>query len=279
MNKPSTLRIVTILVPLLSAILMIGLIVSQNRRLHALEDQRTQITQQITSLDMLAREIQARPPMSKMAAAPPAPDEQPVFLDLIRGFANSSLVELTKYENKTVAPPAPESAEAKASALPSGVIALTSNVEVAGGYNQVRQFMTELWRSPRLFNTTDMKWSAPLDKWPSTRLAFTLTRYVHTIAAAGPAASITPTGGAAATGGRSATPTVNPATPGVVSPATGAANTNGASILPGAANTLPGARNPSGATPTAPTMRNAPAPANAPRNVPAATGSGASTRP
>lgn len=266
MNKPSTLRIVTILAPLLSGILAIFLIVTQNRRLHALEDQRAQITQQITSLDLLAREMQARPPLSKMAAAPPAPDEQPVFLDLIRGFANSSFVQLTKYDNKTVPPPAPESAEAKASALPSGVIALTSNVEVAGGYNQVRQFMTELWRSPRLFNATDLKWSAGLDKWPATRLAFTLTRYVHTAAAAGPAAPGMPTGSAAIPGGSGGTPTANFATP-------GATNTNGAT------NAVPGARNSFGATPTAPVMRNAPGAANAPRTVPAAPAPGASARP
>ncbi len=265
MNKPSTLRLVTILAPLLSGILAIFLIVTQNRRLHALEDQRAQITQQITSLDLLAREIQARPPLSKMAAAPPAPDEQPVFLDLIRGFANSSLVQLTKYDNKTVPPPAPESAEAKAGAMPPGVIALTSNVEVAGGYNEVRQFMMELWRSPRLFNTTDLKWSAGLDKWPATRLAFTLTRYVHTAAAAGPAAAGMP-------GGSAATPAANAATP-------GAADTNGATSTSGTTGAFPGAQNPSGATQARPNMRNAPAPTTTPRAVPAATRPGASARP
>ena len=185
MNKPSTLRIITIVAPLLCLILAVVLTASQVRRLQAQETQRTLLTQQITSLDQLARAIQAQPPLSKMAAAPPSPDEQPVFLELIRGFAFASRVQLIKYENKTVPPPAQGSAEAKTNALPANVVALTSNVEVAGSYNQVRQFMNLLWTSPRLFNTTELKWIAT-DKWPVTRMSFVLTRYVHIVDTSAP---------------------------------------------------------------------------------------------
>ena len=89
-------------------------------------------TQQIAALDRLAREIQVRPIGRKVAVVPPSPDEQPLFLNMLRGFADNSRVQLAKYDNRTVPPPASGSADAKTNLLPPGVIALTSNVEIAG---------------------------------------------------------------------------------------------------------------------------------------------------
>ena len=100
MNKLSTLRLASIVVPLLSAIIALFLVTYQVRRLHQFEEDRTRITAQRNLLDKLIREMRNQPQQAKVAVVPPVANEQSLFLNMIRNFAVGSRVQLVKYENK-----------------------------------------------------------------------------------------------------------------------------------------------------------------------------------
>ena len=201
MNKFSSIRLASVAVPLVSAMLALFLVMFQVRRLHQFEEDRTRTNAQINRLDKLIREMKNQPLQGKVAVVPPVANEQSLFLNMLRGFAIGSRVQLVKYENKPVAapPPPPVSSstdtktEAKPTGLPPGVTALTSNVEVAGDYQALRQFMYQLWHAPRLYNTIDLKWMREQQRGRQeevlpTRLSFTLTRYVYMPMSAAPPA-------------------------------------------------------------------------------------------
>jgi hypothetical protein len=186
MNRDSMLRLSGVVVPLGSAMIALFLVMFQVRRLHEFEEERTRTTTQMSQLEKQIREMKSQPQRAKVAVVPPVSNEQSLFLNMIRRFAISSRVQLVKYENKPA--PSPLSADAKTSAkptgLPAGVTALSSNVEVAGDYQALRQFMYKLLRAPRLYNTTDLKWMREQQRnqqevVPPTHLTFTLTRYVY----------------------------------------------------------------------------------------------------
>ncbi len=184
MNKsPSTfswLKLATVLLPIIGVMAAIFLVFLQWNKLNSLKEQKEKTEQQLAVLNRLSLEIKAKPTLSKVAVVPPTYDEQSQFLNMIRGFAEKSRVRLVRYNNRYIPPPPPDSAEAKKPTLPPGVMALNSEVEVAGDYNSIRQFMYQLLHAPRLYNTVDLKWNRGTtnEKWPLTHLGFTLLRYV-----------------------------------------------------------------------------------------------------
>ena len=186
MNKSSSSanwsKVATFLLPIMAVVAVGFFIVIQWNRLHTLQAQQQKTEHDIVFLDNLFLQMKARPAMSKVAVVPPALDEQSQFLDMIRKFADQNQIHLVRYTHRIVAPSAADSTEAKKSGIPLGVLPIASEVEVSGNYNGIRHFMYQLLHSPRLYNTTDLKWSRESngEKWPITHLNFTLLRYVST---------------------------------------------------------------------------------------------------
>ena len=186
MSKSSSnaawIRLATYLMPIVAVPAAIFLVFLQWTHLRALQEQRTKTEHNLAFLDQLSHEMKTQPPLRKVAVIPPTLDEQSLFLDMVRKFADQSHVHLVRYTNRPAPPPPPaDSAEAKKNGMPPGVAALTSDVEVSGDYNGIRQFLYQLLHAPRLYNTTDLKWTrgAYNERWPITRLSFTLLRYVE----------------------------------------------------------------------------------------------------
>ena len=190
-SNTSWIKLATVLMPVVAVLAAGFLIFLQVTRLRSLGEQQTKTENDLVFLNRLSQEIKNQPTLNKIAAIPPALNEQSLFLDMIRKFADQSQVHLVRYTNRVVPAPSADSPEAKKNALPPGVLALTSDVEVSGNYNGIRQFLYQLLHSPRLYNTTDLRWSrgTNTDQWPITHLTFTLLRYVETpiIAPAKPA--------------------------------------------------------------------------------------------
>lgn len=181
-SSASWIKLATVLMPIVAVLAAGFLVFLQVTHLRSLSEQRTKTEHDIAFLEQLSHQMQAQPTLTKVAAIPPTLDEQSLFLDMIRKFADQSQIHLVRYTNRVVPAPPADSPEAKKNALPPGVMALTSDVEVSGNYNGIRQFLYQLLHSPRLYNTTDLRWNrgTNTEQWPTTHLTFTLLRYVAT---------------------------------------------------------------------------------------------------
>jgi hypothetical protein len=219
-NRTSLINSATLLVPLVCLILSGAVVFYEWRRNQQLADDRLQVEKQIAFHEKLMGQITQMPQPSRMPTVEMTENEQPSFLNSLRLSADAYQVRLVRWSNAVPVPGAGGSADDPArKIMPAGVIPIASQVELQGRYEQVRQFLYELMRSPRLLNISDIRWSRG-EPWPNTRLTFTLTRYVTQ----GPSPFSEPTGGTAPPGriygapgafetrgeGRSAPPPVPP---------------------------------------------------------------------
>ena len=160
----------------------------QYRKVTALRADIVTADAQIAVVDQKLKEIQLTPPTSRVAAVPLSTHEQPMFVNWLRETATASRVEMTKWTNMPAPPPPPQSTTAAADQpkdpnapkpLPRGYLALVSAVEVSGKYGDIRDFLYLLLRSERVVTLNGVKWHRG-EKWPKTKVSFTLTRYVNT---------------------------------------------------------------------------------------------------
>ncbi len=190
MNKLSLFNIAAIVVPFACFLIAGGVIYREVLRINQLNDTRIQMEKNIAFLETIQKELDRQPPLPRFPTVEQSPREQPDFLNTLRMFAFATSVRLVRYTNATPIAPSSTSAANQDTkpASPSGVIPIASSVEVAGRYTNIREFLYALQRSPRLFNMSDIRWTASAERWPITSTSFTLTRYVTAAkTAAGPA--------------------------------------------------------------------------------------------
>jgi len=188
---PRFARTLSWLMPVLCALVIAGVVGRQWMALQALGREHRSVEQDIAVVENSLRQLDAAPPPSRIATEELSNREQVSFLNMLRGYADAWRVRLVRWSNGTPIAPG-MAAEGAPNRLPEGVYAIGSAVEVAGAYNDVRRFLYDLQRSPRLYNLSEVRWTRG-DKWPITMASFTLTRYV-TAAAPGVSSSAAPAG-------------------------------------------------------------------------------------
>ena len=152
----------------------------QHLRQIRLQQELTQ--KQLTDLNQMLTAVSQQPSLTKFPTAPNTPEEQGAFLTMLRAAAEAHGAQLVHFELKstpsefTNATTVNGTAAATVKKMPDGVIPIFNDVELAGNYPAVREVLYDLLRAPRLYNTTDLKWTTD-DKY-ITRLRFTLIRYV-----------------------------------------------------------------------------------------------------
>lgn len=197
MNKQKLLLIGQIALPAFCLIAGSFAMLRQVRRGNEAREERGRIDRQIILVDAKLKELEKPRPFIRYPAAMAGPQEQPEFLNIMRGYSAAANVKITKWLSQTPvaaakAPTAtagsggsPLSAQpatqnptaALAAALPPGVTAIPAAVQVNGPFNNVRQFLYSVLSDRRLINLSDVRWSRT-EKWPTTGVEFTLTRYV-----------------------------------------------------------------------------------------------------
>lgn len=192
-------RFLSVFAPTVSILCAGGVSIYEFQRLKQLEAATVASEKKLTAVERELRDFAAQPRMDKVPTEEKTPREQALFLDYLRANADASHVQLIRWSNTTPPPAAPAAnGQPAPGALPPGVSAIISIVEVSGQTNNTRQFLYALMRSRRLLNMSDLKWIR--ENWPLTHLTFTLTRYVgpaihsplESPAAAGTSATGTP---------------------------------------------------------------------------------------
>ena len=170
-------RFLTVFAPTVSLLCAGGVSVYEFQRLKQLEAATVATEKKLTAIERELREFAAQPHLDKVPTEEKTPKEQALFLDYLRANAEASHVQLVRWSNTTPAPVTPPAnGQPDPKALPAGVSAVVSIVEITGQTNNTRQFLYALMRSRRLLNMSELRWIR--ENWPLTHLTFTLTRYV-----------------------------------------------------------------------------------------------------
>lgn len=172
------------MLPILCFGLAAGVSMHQANRLHKLNQEWRQVGKQLAAMDSLTVVAGAKPRLVRYPTVEQSPNEQPLFLNILRAYALETHVKVMRWANSSsVAKQASTSsanganAEKPPAGMPPDVTPIASVVEVSGTYNDMRRFLYRLMRSPRVLSLSDIRWMRE-DKWPVTHLNFTLTRYV-----------------------------------------------------------------------------------------------------
>lgn len=174
MNQKAKLQVATILCPAASLLVVCALGSLGNSRARGLEVDTATLHQQIVAAKQLLVEVEGQKHFVRFPTAEQAPQEQPAFLNQLRAYADLNRVRINRWA-VTAAPP--HNTDAQRRPLPPDVIPLSSALEVSGRFADVRMFLYDLLRSPRLVNMADMRWTRALPGCVTT-LSFMLTRYV-----------------------------------------------------------------------------------------------------
>lgn len=184
MNRQRLSNMAILLVPFACLLLAGGVTVYEWKRISQYLGEEQTIQSSVQTVANLERAVAAQPKPTRIPTAEQTTKEQPDFLNTLRVYANASGVKILKWSNGT--PYAPASGgttssngtpQDKQKVIPGGAIPVASAIEVAGSYNNIREFMYYLLRSPRLLNMNDIKWKRD-DHFPQTSASFTLVRYV-----------------------------------------------------------------------------------------------------
>jgi hypothetical protein len=182
-SNPKTLLI--IVAPIVCLLIVGAAAYLQYSQMTALKADVATVQQQIVKINQTLRQTLAAPVIKRFAAGAPTKDEQAYFINWLRLRATAANVELARLSN--IPPPAPP-ANAQASApkdpnapkpLPRGIAAQASTVEASGRYSDIRDFLYLLLKSERVLTINGVTWTRG-EKWPQTKVSFTLTRYVYT---------------------------------------------------------------------------------------------------
>jgi hypothetical protein len=178
------LNIFLILVPIICFGVQVGNLYGKYRHIGQLRTEQVGLDRQIGVADRALASDANMPTYKQQPTAEQSAAEQARFLDQLHGEARSTGVQITTWTNAlTAAAPTPSasstadtSAAAATHVLPLGINSITSQVEVVGTFQGLRQFLYHLERTPRLLNLSNPHWVRA--DWPRTRLSFMLTRYV-----------------------------------------------------------------------------------------------------
>ena len=175
MNKVRMGTIFMMVVPLVAAVSMLLLCMTQVRRRDLDELRETQARDHVNALQDLLREADATPLVDKDITAYDTADEQAAFLTQLRVNAQAANVKLTQYMN--MGPVMPPNTANKPDAQPQDYRAVASTLTVQGPYEGVRAFAYSLLRAKRLMNMNGVTWKRDTTT-DTTTLSFTLIRYV-----------------------------------------------------------------------------------------------------
>jgi hypothetical protein len=238
MDKQTKFRMATVLFPLVAVIVGGVIYRIESNKLHRFEADLKAAEVQLASVKQLVKEMEGQKRVGRTPTLAMTSREQPVFLDMVRKTADASHIQLVRWTNAPV--PAVSKADKEDSSkriYPDDVTPIAGNVEISGRYGDIRNFLYNVLRLPRLVNMSEVKWSRG-SKGHQQSVTFTLTRYVAPIGKApedvDPAVDISVNPAAP-----NAAPTAAPSTgqPGTASFPTGIMNTpqaNGAvqSVMP-----------------------------------------------
>jgi hypothetical protein len=188
MKETNPLKIWTVALPVLSVVVAAGVTAYEWNRVRGLEADRDRMKKNIAVLDRLQERMNSEISSPQVPAVAQTVSEQPLYLNNLRTLAAATRVKLVKWTNS--APYIPTNQQQLSNnevqpTLPQGITAISSDVEVMGGYEDVRQFLYAVAKSPRLYNMSRVRWTRN-DKWPQTGVQFTLVRYVTAAPAATP---------------------------------------------------------------------------------------------
>jgi Tfp pilus assembly protein PilO len=176
MHKKTAMQAAVILCPVGSLLIAGGVIAGGRAHVNALDADDRTVRQQIASARQLLAELEGQQHLVRFPTAAQVAQEQPVFLNQLRSYADLNRVRIDRWTISATTIN-PRSAQAQKKGLPPDVTPLTSSLQVAGRYADVRLFLYDLLRSPRLVNMSDIRWTrAPTPG--DTALIFTITRYV-----------------------------------------------------------------------------------------------------
>lgn len=178
MGKLNFRNVLTMLLPLVALIANVGVVLTQKGRVDDIDTRRQKTEENIAAVEAAIKRVDESPSPPRMPTMEQSPREQVDFLNMLRAFASASAVKVDQFNNSTpVAPSSGSGTDASKTVIPGGVLAISSSVEISGPYNNVRSFMYDLLRSPRLFSVNDLQWTRGMP-YPKTVASFTLTRYV-----------------------------------------------------------------------------------------------------
>jgi len=180
MNKLRLSAILMVVVPLMAAVVMGMVCMSQMKRRDMAEEQRTQANMQVNALQDMINEASATPLVNKEIALEDTPDEQAAFLTFLRVNAQASDVKLTQYMNMglVLPPTGANNQNGQQTAQPADAYRpVASTLTVQGQYPGVRAFAYSLLRANRLMNMNGVTWKRDTQT-DTTTLSFTLIRYV-----------------------------------------------------------------------------------------------------
>jgi hypothetical protein len=178
LKKTKYYKSLTVMAPIVGVLFGSGIAIYEVRRLHYLEAKYASTLKELSTIDIELAAFEKQPPIEKIPTVPSSTREQPQFLDVLRGYADTNHVQMVRWSNLALPPPSTGgNGDANAKPQIPNYTPIVSTIEIAGQYNSTRMFMYNLLRSPRLLNMTELKWVRG-DQWPTTHLTFTLTRYV-----------------------------------------------------------------------------------------------------
>lgn len=179
MNKVRIGPILMVVVPLVAAVVVVLMCMSQMKRRDLAEDQETAARSRVNSLQTMLDEANATPLVNKDIALANTPDEQAAFLTQLRVNAQASNVKLTQYMNMGPVMPAnaANNPNAQTNQPANSYTPVASTLTVQGPYLGVRAFAYSLLRANRLMNMNGVTWKRDSNT-DTTTLSFTLIRYV-----------------------------------------------------------------------------------------------------
>ena len=175
MNRMQLLKIAIVCCPVFAGGVTCGIVGVQFARENALKAEKARLSAQARLLEQTVQAMNRQGHAPRIACVAASPQEQTEFLKLLRGYAGLHRVQIARWAD---APPPDSNGAADSAKLarPSGVTAIVSQIDARGAYNDSRQFMYALLRSPRLFTLNDVKWTR--GERGITVTTFSLTRYV-----------------------------------------------------------------------------------------------------
>ena len=181
MDKQTKFKMATVLFPLVAAIVGGVVYRIEGNKLHRFEADLKAADVQLASVKQIVKEMEGQKRVGRTPTLAMTAREQPIFLDMVRKTADASHIQLVRWTNAPVLAISKADKEDSSKRIyPDDVTPIAGNVEISGRYGDVRNFLYNVLRLPRLVNMSDVKWSRG-SKGHLQSVTFTLTRYVAPI--------------------------------------------------------------------------------------------------
>jgi len=166
------------MIPIACFLLLTWRVFGEWRQMQELMREQLATDHQISVVDHTLSIGAGMPSYNQHPTAEQSAAEQAQFLDQLHREAKAARVQIMTWSNASVASPsaATTAGATDSRTLPAGINPIASQVDVEGGFRDLRRFLYNLERTPRLLNLGSPHWARAV--WPKTHLSFTLTRYV-----------------------------------------------------------------------------------------------------